>query len=183
MTEKRSSLENYPIVGKIIKFILIILILISIIKLLKFGIYGLILIWILLILISGIILSRKKYPLISILVFTLIAAAVAILLSDILIFPITYYSVNNIYIFNIVFKYACIFFIITACLLLLFFRVRSLHREGSSTGAIIKYIFLRPIKYFGLIFLSLILTGTLVLVLYIIFSNNYYLIYRLSGGV
>jgi len=128
------------------------------------------------------IVSKIK-EFILILIFTLISAIVAILLSDILIFPITRYAVNNINIFNIAFQYACILFIITVCLLLLFFKVRSLHKDGNSTGAIIKYIFLRPIKYIGLVFLSFILTGALIVILYIIFSNNYYLIYRLSGGI
>ena len=127
------------------------------------------------------IISKIK-ELILILIFTLISASVSILLSDIFFFPITYYSINNIDIFNICFKYACLLFIIITCSLLFFFKIRSLHRDGNSTGAIIKYIFLRPIQYFGFIFLSLILIGAFIIILYIIFSNNYYLIYRLSGS-
>jgi len=118
-----------------------------------------------------------------ILIFTLISAAVAILLSDIVIFPITYYSINNINIFNIVFKYVFSFFILSAFFLLLSFKVRSLYKDGNSTDAVIKYILIRPIQYLGFIFLSLILISGLIIVLYIIFSNNYYLIYRLSGGI
>ena len=127
------------------------------------------------------IFSKIK-ELILILIFTLISAAVAILLSDILIFPVSYYSINNINIFNIWFKYTCILFIVVTCSLFIFFKVRSLRRDGNSTGAILKYICLRPIQYLGFIFLSLILIGTLIVILYIIFSNNYYFIYRLSGG-
>ena len=127
------------------------------------------------------IMSKIK-ELISILLFTLISASVAILLSDIFIFPITYYSVNNVDVFNIAFRYTCVAFIIITCSLLLFLKVRSLRRDGNSTRAILKYIFLRPIQYFGFIFLSLILIGVLIVILYIIFSNNYYFIYRLSGG-
>jgi hypothetical protein len=127
------------------------------------------------------IVSKIK-ELVLILTFTLISAAVAIFLSDIFFFPIAYYSINNVNIFNICFKYACILFIITTCSLLLFFKVRSLRMDGNSTSAILAYIFLRPVQYFGFIFLSLILIGALVFILYIIFSNNYYLVYRLSGG-
>jgi len=125
---------------------------------------------------------NKIKELILILIFTLISAAVAILLADIFFFPLTYYSVNNINIFNIAFKYAFIFFIIVICSLLLLFKVRSLYRDGNSTSAIIAYILLRPVQYLGFIFLSLILIGGLITILYIIFSNNYYLIYRLSGS-
>ena len=125
----------------------------------------------------------KIKELILILIFTLISAAVAILLSDIIFFPITYYAVNNINIFNIAFIYVFIFFIITICSLLVFFKIRSLHRDGNSTGAIIKYIFLRPVQYLGFIFLSLILIGALIFILYMIFNYNYYLIYKLSGSV
>jgi len=127
------------------------------------------------------IFSKIK-ELILILIFTLISAAVAILLSDILIFPVSYYSINNINIFNIWFKYTCILFIVVTCSLFIFFKVRSLRRDGNSTGAILKYICLRPIQYLGFIFLSLMLIGALIVILYIIFSNNYYFIYRLSGG-
>jgi len=129
---------------------------------------------------NSIITKIKELGLI--LIFTLIAAAVAALLSDLIFFPITYYSVSNIDVFNIVFKYACLFFIITICSLLLFLKVRSLHRDGNSTGAIIKYIFLRPIQYLGFILLSLILIAALIAILYIIFSKNYYLLYKISGS-
>ena len=139
MSEKRNSLDNNSIVGKIKELILI-------------------------------------------LIFTLISAAVAILLSDIFIFPITYYSISNVDIFNIAFKYVCIIFILTVGCLLLFFKVRSLYRDGNSTSDILAHIVLRPIQYLGFIFLSLILIGALIILLYVIFSNNYYLIYRLSGG-
>ena len=128
-------------------------------------------------------ITAKIKELILILIFTLISAAVAILLADIFFFPLTYYSVNNINIFNIAFKYACIFFVILTFSLLLFFKARSLHRDGNSTRAIIKYIFLRPVQYLGFIFLSLILIAVLIFILYIIFNYNYYLIYKLSGSV
>jgi hypothetical protein len=42
---------------------------------------------------------------------------------------------------------------------------------------------LRPVQYLGFIFLSLILIGALIFILYMIFNYNYYLIYKLSGSV
>ena len=131
---------------------------------------------------SNSIVSKLK-ELILILVFTLIAAAVAIILSDILVFPLTCYSINNIDIFNIAFKYAFISFITVTFLLLLFFKVRSLYKDGNSIRDIIKYIILRPVQYLGFILLSLIIVIALIAILYIIFSNNYYLLYKLSGGI
>jgi len=128
-------------------------------------------------------IASKLKELILILVFTLISAAVAILLSNLVIFPITYYSINNVNVFNIYFKYSFILFIIITCSLLLLFKVRSLHKDGNSAGAILAYIFLRPVKFFGFFLLSSVLVWALFFILYTIFSNNYYLIYKLSGGV
>ncbi|MCL1833020.1 MAG: hypothetical protein FWG49_00805 [Leptospirales bacterium] len=131
---------------------------------------------------SNSIVSKLK-ELILILVFTLIAAAVAIILSDILVFPLTYYSISNIDIFNIAFKYAFISFITATFLLILFFKVRSLYKDENSIRDIIKYIILKPVQYLGFILLSLIIVIALIAILYIIFSNNYYLLYKLSGGI
>jgi hypothetical protein len=140
MTEKRNSLDNNSVVGKIKEIILI-------------------------------------------LIFTFISAAVGILLSDIFILPLTYFSISNINTFNLFFKYAFIFFIITACVLWIFSKIRSFRKDGHSTIAIIKYIILKPIQYFGLIILSIFLLTGIIYILYIFFSKNYYLIYKLSGGI
>ena len=131
---------------------------------------------------SNSIVSKLK-ELILILIFTLIAVVVAIILSDIFVFPLTCYSINNIDIFNIAFKYAFISFVTAAFLLLLFLKVRSLYKDGNSANAIMKYTILRPVQYLGFILLSLIIVIGLIAILYMIFSNNYYLLYKISGGI
>lgn len=58
---------------------------------------------------SGTIKAKMK-ELLSISFFTIIAAALALFLADLIFFPIAYYSVRNVDIFNILFKYTGIFF-------------------------------------------------------------------------
>lgn len=130
---------------------------------------------------SGTIKAKMK-ELLSISIFTLIAAALALFLADLIFFPIAYYSVRNVDIFNILFKYTAIFFLAAFLITLLFVKIRSLHRDGRTVKSIIIYVFLRPVQYAGLFIFIMLLIALLITVIYFLFSSNYYHLHRIAGG-
>ena len=89
---------------------------------------------------TGTLKGRMK-EILSISFFALIAVFVSILLSDIIFFPIAYYSVRNVDIFNILFKYTGLSVISILMITLLYFKVRSLNRDGYTAGSIIIYVY------------------------------------------
>ena len=131
---------------------------------------------------SGSIKGKMK-ELSSISFFTLIAAIMSLFLADLIFFPLAYYSVRNVDIFNIVFKYTGMFFITAVLIILLYLKVRSRYRDGESAGSIIKYVLLRPVQYLGLFFFILLLVSLIIMIIYFLFSSNYYHLHRIAGGV
>lgn len=130
---------------------------------------------------SGTIKSRMK-ELVSISLFTLIAAFLALFLADLIFFPLAYYSVRNVDIFNILFKYSGIFFISAIMMILLFLKVRSLHRDGKTIKSIMVYVFIRPFQYIGFFIFILVLIALIIMIIYYLFSSNYYHLHRIAGG-
>ncbi len=130
---------------------------------------------------SGTIKAKMK-ELLSISLFTLIAAALALFLADLIFFPLAYYSVRNVDIFNILFRYTGIFFIAAFLGTLFFVKVRTLHRDGKTLKSIILYVFLRPVQYAGLFLFIMLLIALLIGIIYFLFSSNYYHLHRIAGG-
>jgi len=130
---------------------------------------------------SGTIKSKMK-ELISISLFTLIAVFLSLFLADLIFFPLAYYSVRNVDIFNILFKYSAMFFISLIMTSLLFLKVRSLHRDGKTLKSIFIYVFLRPLQYMGFFTFTLFMIALIIMVIYFLFSSNYYHLHRIAGG-
>lgn len=130
---------------------------------------------------SGTIKSKMK-ELISISLFTLIAVFLSLLLADLIFFPLAYYSVRNVDIFNILFKYSSMFLISLIMTTLLFLKIRFLHRDGKTVKSIIIYVFLRPFQYMGFFVFTLFMVALIIMVIYFLFSSNYYHLHRIAGG-
>lgn len=130
---------------------------------------------------SGTIKSKMK-ELISISLFTLIAVFLSLFLADLIFFPLAYYSVRNVDIFNILFKYSSMFLISLIMITLLFLKIRSLHRDGKTVKSIIIYVFLRPFQYMGFFVFTLFMVALIIMVIYFLFSSNYYHLHRIAGG-
>lgn len=127
-------------------------------------------------------IKEKMKELLSISGFTLLAAFLALLLADIVFFPLAYYSVRNVDIFNTLFRYTGIFFTITVLAVLLFIKVKTLYRNGNTLKSIIVYVFLRPFQYIGFLIFVLFIMALLITVIYLLFSSNYYHLHRIAGG-
>jgi len=85
--------------------------------------------------------------------FGLATAVLAVFLSDIIIFPMTYFAVRNVDIFNIIFKYSLLFLIIFSLSTATFLKARSMHRDDKSSPEIIYSLLVRLIPAFIIIFL------------------------------
>ena len=85
--------------------------------------------------------------------FGLATALLAVFLSDIIIFPMTYFAVKNVDIFNLIFKYSLLFLIIFSLSIATFIKARSMHRDGKTSALIIYGILIRIIPAFGIIFI------------------------------
>ena len=115
--------------------------------------------------------------------FTVTAAAASIILADIIVFPLTHFAVKNVDIFNLLFKNLLLITILLFLIYSLVKKYRKLTDEGLSLKNILLYFLKRPFHY-GSLFLSFILISSLViLILYFLFSLNYYYLYKISGGV
>jgi protein-S-isoprenylcysteine O-methyltransferase Ste14 len=130
---------------------------------------------------SGSIKDKMK-ELLSISGFTLLAAFLALFLADLVFFPLAYYSVRNVDIFNLLFKYITVISLIALFAALLFLKVKTLYKNGSTLKSILTYVFLRPFQYIGFLVFILILMATLTAIIYLLFSSNYYHLHRMAGG-
>ena len=100
-------------------------------------------------------LKEKMKELLSISGFTLLAAFLALVLADLIFFPLAYYSVRNVDIFNTMFRYTGIVFIATVLVILLFIKVKTLYKNGNTLKSIIFYVFLNNIiKYYVNVFIK-----------------------------
>lgn len=127
-------------------------------------------------------IKEKMKELLSISGFTLLTAFLALFLADLIFFPLAYYSVRNVDIFNLLFKYITIIFAAIVLITLLFLKVKMLYKNGNSVKSILTYVFLRPFQYIGFLFFVLILLAILISIIYLVFSSNYYHLHRLAGG-
>ncbi len=127
-------------------------------------------------------IKEKMKELVSISGFTLLAAFLALFLADLVFFPLAYYSVRNVDIFNILFRYTGITFVSAVLILLLFLKVKTLYKNGSTLKSIIVYVFLRPFQYIGFLIFVLLILALLVAIIYLLFSSNYYHLHRIAGG-
>jgi len=114
---------------------------------------------------------------------TVIVAAVSVFLMNIIVFPLSFFAVNNVNAFNIVLKNIFYLFIITFILFIFFNKIKNLKRMGLRLSSIVLYFIKRPFHYLSLFLFFILLSSLLVITIYYLFSANYYLIYKLAGGV
>jgi len=115
--------------------------------------------------------------------FTIIAAVASILLADLIVFPLTHFAVKRVDIFNLVFENLLLLvFLIFLCLSFIK-KFRKLSEEGLNARYKILYFLKRPVHYFSLVFSFIIISALMITILYLLFSLNYYYLYKISGGV
>jgi hypothetical protein len=114
---------------------------------------------------------------------TVIVAAVSVFLMNLVVFPLSYFAVNNVNSFNIILKNIFYLFIITFILFIFFNKIKYLKRTGMRLSSILLYFIKRPFHYLSLVLFFILLSSILVITIYYLFSTNYYFIFKLGGGV
>jgi hypothetical protein len=108
----------------------------------------------------------------TITLFGLAMSLIAVFLSDIIIFPITYFAVRNVDIFNVIFKYSLLLLIVFSLSAAVFLKGRAMYRDEKSSSAIIYSILIRLIPAFIIIFMLIKISG----IIYISFRLFFFLI-------
>lgn len=114
---------------------------------------------------------------------TVIVAALSVIIMNLIVFPLSYFAINHVDLFNIILKNFFFLFIITAIIMIFYGKIKTLKRMGIKSSSIIIYFLKRPIHYLSIALFFIFLSSILILTIYYLFSANYYLIYKLAGGV
>ena len=119
----------------------------------------------------------------SLSLLTVIIAVISIFLMNMIVFPLSYFAVNNVTAFNIILKNISLLTVTGIIILILFGKYKSLRRMGMEYTQILFYFLKRPVHYITMTLFTIILFSLLIIIIYYLFSANYYLIYKLAGGV
>jgi len=115
--------------------------------------------------------------------FTIIAAIASILLADLIVFPLTHFAVKRVDIFNLVFKNLLLLIVFIILCFSFIKKYRTLSDEGLTSKYIVLYFLKRPVHYGSLSLSFILISALMITVLYLLFSLNYYYLYKISGGV
>lgn len=126
--------------------------------------------------------SRAK-ELVSISVFTIIAAFVCTILMDIIVFPLTMFAVSDVPSYNNLIKLIFTLFAGGVAAYAVISTVSKLKKDDRTTGFILIYLIRRPAYYLGLALFFITLSALLIALIYMLFSMNYYYMHRLGGGM
>jgi hypothetical protein len=128
-------------------------------------------------------LKDKIKEIAGIAILTVVASIVSIVISDLIIYPLTIFSMNNVDVFNSVFKFAVLFLLILFIAIKIYRSFKRLKNNNTSFGNIIAYFSIRPFHYITLFFALLIISSFLIFLIYFLYSLNYYYLYKISGGI
>lgn len=114
---------------------------------------------------------------------TVIIAALSVFIMNLIVFPLSYFAVNNVDTFNFVLKNFFFLFIIIVITMIFYGKIKTFKRMEMTSSAILVYFLKRPIHYLSIAFFFIFLSAILIVTIYYLFSANYYFIYKLAGGV
>lgn len=127
-------------------------------------------------------LSSKARELATLTIFIVAIALVSIILIDPIVYPISLFAVENKKTFNYIIKDISLVVILLFFALLMIRKIFYLKKHGLGNREIIKYLIKRPALKISAFFMTLFFSAAVILIIYILFSANYRLIYRLTGN-
>jgi len=113
--------------------------------------------------------------------FILAAALASVRLMDAVVSPIALLAVNDKPLFNIIVVWGIRLGIAGALVYLFARRIFALRRDGLSGSRIALPMLVRPLQASGLVLSLLVVSTAVIALIYILFSYNYYFIYKLSN--
>jgi len=113
--------------------------------------------------------------------FTVSVAVLSTAVMDIIVFPISLFAVEKKELFTIVVKDILFYMILAFLIFFLALKVLRLKKDGLGAMKIIRYLFFRPMYYLAVALFLLICTSIIGLLLYMLISNNFYLLYTITN--
>ncbi len=112
--------------------------------------------------------------------FTIAIAFLCLVTMNLLIYPLTIFAVKYKNAFNIIFKNIFILGIITLLVALILVTTYRLHNRGLTAKEIVQYIIRKPFYYMSISLFFIAVSALIIWLLYFMFSNNYYLLYKIT---
>lgn len=121
----------------------------------------------------------RMREMLTLFVFIILAAAASTVVMDVLIFPTALFAVTHRELYNVIIKIAFWAVLLGFSLFLIGRRVIGLRKDGWKYGEITRALLLKPLRVLSVIFVMLVLASAIVSLIYLLLSNNNYLLYKL----
>jgi len=115
--------------------------------------------------------------------FTVLAAVVATVVMDIIIYPVAAFAINFKNAFNLFIKYTTWIVIVIFIVYIVSRRAYRLKKDGFSAGNIVRYLLKRPLYYLAIFLFLVAASAVIISLIYVILGNNYYLLYKISNSI
>jgi len=113
--------------------------------------------------------------------FIAASALASAFLMDLIVAPIALLAVGNRELFNIIVAWAVRLGLTGALIYLFVRRIRAMRQDGHSGGSVALYMCARPLRAAGLVLSLMAVSTALIALIYLLFSYNYYFIYKISN--
>ena len=113
-------------------------------------------------------------------VFTIAIALISLVAMNLLIYPIVLFAVTYKNAYTVIIKYLFTGGIIALFASLVLVTIYRLHNDGLAARAIALYIFKKPFYYLSIFLFFIALSAVIIGVIYFVFTNNYYLLYKIT---
>ncbi len=114
-------------------------------------------------------------------IFILASAFISAVLMDVIVYPIALLSLKDKPLFNIIVAWSIRLGLAAALVYLFARRIHSLRKDGHAHVEIAQYMILRPLKAAGTLLSLLFVSTAVIAFIYVLFSYNYYFMYKLSN--
>lgn len=115
-------------------------------------------------------------------VFTVIVAALSVVVMDLLVYPMVIFAMRSTGAFTFLVKYLFFGFFAGSAILFILLKIRRLKKGGLANREIGRYLVSRPAYYLSSFFIILLSSVVVLTIIYLLLERNYYLLYKLSGG-
>ncbi len=126
-------------------------------------------------------LGDRTGEIITLSVFITVLAVCSVILVDIVVYPFSVFAINNVNLFNKIFEYTVLFGASASIVMYIRKKYRYNRKIYDTPSDAVKYMIKRPAHYISLFFITLITVSVLGVIIYLLFSENYHLLYEITG--
>jgi|GEM_PF-4787555 len=127
-------------------------------------------------------LKDRSGELLTLSLFIMILAVCSVFLVDLVIYPFSVFAINNVTLYNSIFKYTILISLIVFTILYIKKKVEYSQKVYSTKKEAYIYLLKRPLHYFTLFIITGLTVSIAGFIVYTLFSENYHLLYEIGGG-